>query len=216
MPLSILDHIANLIFVGAYWVKDILWLRILSIVGSLMILPYYYFQPETLWAPMMWSFVFISIHGYRAHGIIQERRPIQFHGDEEILYNTVFRSLTPHEFQRLLTIGHWQDLDAGTKLQSSGESGNILTAVLDGEVEACREGKLIANLGPGDLVGMTRIFNESPEFYDATVTRPTRVMQWNYTDVHELLSSDQDMAFSLHKIAGAAIAGKLIGLVQSS
>jgi len=216
MPLVILDHIANLIFVTAYWVKDILWLRIFSIVGSLMILPYYYFQIEPLWAPMMWSCVFISIHGYRAWGITQERRPIRFHGDEEILYNTVFRSLTPHEFRRLLAIGHWQDLKEGTKLQSTGESGDTLTAVLDGELEARREGKLIANLGSGDLVGMTRIFNESPEFYDATVTRPTRVMQWNYADVHKLANSDQNIAFSLNKIAGAAIARKLIGLVQSS
>ena len=40
-------------------------------------------------------------------------------------------------------------------------------------------------------------------------------MQWDYEDLHNLANSDQDMAFSLNKIAGAAIADKLMGLIQS-
>ncbi len=36
MSLNFLDNLANLIFVSAYWVKDILWLRLLAIVGSLV------------------------------------------------------------------------------------------------------------------------------------------------------------------------------------
>jgi hypothetical protein len=215
MPITIFDHIANLIFVGAYWVKDILWLRVFSIVGSLVILPYFYFQPDTAWAPMFWSCIFISINSYRAYGIVQDRRPIQFHGDEGILYNKAFKSLTPHQFRRLLDIGRWHDLDVDTKLETTGVPEKTLTVILDGEVEARREGKLLASLVSGDLVGTSRIFNDSPNFYDATVTRPTRVMQWDYEEVHKLAGSDQDMAFSLNKIAGAAIADKLIGLVQS-
>ncbi len=35
MYLNILDILSNLIFIGAYWVKDILWLRLLAMVGSL-------------------------------------------------------------------------------------------------------------------------------------------------------------------------------------
>jgi hypothetical protein len=216
MPITILDHMANLIFVGAYWVKDILWLRVFSIVGSLVVIPYYYFQSETLWAPMFWSCVFISIHSYRAFGIVQERRPIQFHGDEEILYNKAFKSLTPRQVQHLLDMGSWHVLDVGTKLYSTGESGKTLTVILDGEVEAWREGNLLASLVSGDLLGAPRFYNDSPNFYDATVTQPARVMQWDYEDVHKLAGSDQDLAVSLNKIVGAAVAQKLISIVQSS
>ena len=58
MHLNLIDDLANLIFVGAYWVKDILRLRLLAIVGSLVVIPYYLLQTEPLWAPMMWSCVF--------------------------------------------------------------------------------------------------------------------------------------------------------------
>ena len=78
MYLNIIDDLANLIFVGAYWVKDILWLILLSIVGSLTVIPYYLLRTKPLWTPAMWSCVFISINATRACGIVKERRPVAF------------------------------------------------------------------------------------------------------------------------------------------
>ncbi len=66
MHLNVLDNLANLIFVSAYWVKDILRLRLLAIVGSLVVIPYYLLQKDPLWTPMIWSCVFISIHAVAA------------------------------------------------------------------------------------------------------------------------------------------------------
>jgi hypothetical protein len=68
MHLNVIDDLTNLIFIGAHWVKDILWLRLLSIVGSLIVIPYYLLQTEPLWTPMMGSCVFISIHATRTPG----------------------------------------------------------------------------------------------------------------------------------------------------
>jgi hypothetical protein len=79
MSLNFLDNLANLIFVSAYWVKDILWLRLLAIVGSLVVIPYYLLQTEPLWTPMMWSCVFISIHGVRAWGIVKRASARRVH-----------------------------------------------------------------------------------------------------------------------------------------
>jgi hypothetical protein len=73
MYLNALDNLANLIFLGAYLVKDILWLRLLAMMGSLVLIPYYLLRPEPLWPPVMWSCVFIGIHAMRAWGIVKER-----------------------------------------------------------------------------------------------------------------------------------------------
>ena len=83
MYLNALDNLSNLIFIGAYWVKDILWLRLLAMAGSLVLIPYYLFQKDPLWTPFVWSCVFITIHAIRAWGIMKERRPIAFSGDEQ-------------------------------------------------------------------------------------------------------------------------------------
>ena len=39
MQLEAFDDAGNFVFVAAYLVKDILWLRLLSIAGSLVVLP---------------------------------------------------------------------------------------------------------------------------------------------------------------------------------
>jgi hypothetical protein len=215
MLLNVLDDLVNLIFVGAYWVKDVLWLRLLCIVGSLMIIPYYLLQTKPLWTPTMWSCVFIGIHATRAWGIIKERRPVAFTGDEQLLYDKTFSVLSPQQFKRLLAIGKWQDLDRGYVLHSIGDPSDSLEAVVRGELEARRDGRVLGHARPGDLAGLASVLGGSPELFDTTVTQPARVIRWRLTDLQELAGADESLTSALRKIAGAAIAEKLIRFVQT-
>ena len=215
MSLNILDTLANLIFVSAYWVKDILWLRLLAIVGSLVVIPYYLLQNNPLWTPMIWSCVFISIHATRAWGIMKERRPIAFTDDEQLLYDKTFGALSPQQFKRLLAIGEWRDLDRGYVLHSTGDPSDLLEAVVRGELEARRHGRVLGHSRPGDLAGLASVLGGSPELYDATVTQPARVMRWRFADVQELAGADESLTSALRKIAAAALADKLIRAVQA-
>ncbi len=214
MPLNVIDHLANLIFVGAYWVKDILWLRLLAIVGSLTVIPYYLLRTEPLWTPMIWSCVFISIHATRAWGIVKERRPVAFTADEQFLYDKAFRALSPQQFKRLLAIGEWQDLDRGFVLHSTGDPPDSLEAVVRGELEARRDGRLLGHAHPGDLAGLASVLGGSPELFDTTVTQPARVMRWRLAELQKFVGMDESLTSTLRKIAAAAIAEKLIRFVQ--
>ena len=215
MHLNLIDDLANLIFVGAYWVKDILRLRLLAIVGSLVVIPYYLLQTEPLWTPMMWSCVFISINATRAWGIVKERRPVTFTGDEQLLYDKTFRALSPQQFKRLLAIGEWQDLNRGYVLHSTGDPSGSLEAVVRGELEARRDGRVLGHARPGDLAGLASVLGGSPELFDVTVTVPARVMRWRLSDLQKFAGADESLTSALRKIAGAAIAEKLIRYVQT-
>jgi hypothetical protein len=214
MHLNVIDHLANLIFLGAYWVKDILWLRLLSILGSLVVIPFYLLRPEPLWPPIMWSCVFISVHALRAWGIVKERRPVAFTGDEQLLYEKTFSTLSPQQFKRLLAIGEWQDLERGHVLHYTGDPPDSLEAVVRGELEARRHGRMLGHARPGDLVGLASVLRSSPELYDATVTQPARVMRWRRADLQKFAGADESLTSALRKIAGAALAEKLIRAVQ--
>jgi hypothetical protein len=204
MLLNALDDLVNLIFVGAYWVKDVLWLRLLSIVGSLMIIPYYLLQTKPLWTPTMWSCVFISIHATRAWGIMKERRPVALTADEQLLYDKTFSALSPQQFKRLLAIGEWQDLGRGYVLHSTGDPPDSLEAVVRGELEARRRGRVLGHARPGDLAGLASVLGGSPELFDATVTQPARLMRWRIADLRELAQADESLTLTLRKIAAAA------------
>jgi CRP/FNR family cyclic AMP-dependent transcriptional regulator len=214
MHLNALDNLANLIFIGAYWVKDILWLRLLSIVGSLVVIPFYLLQPEPMWTPMIWSCVFIGVHATRAWGIVKERRPVAFTGDEQLLYDKTFSTLSPQQFKRLLAIGEWQNLERGYVVHSTGDPPDSLEAVVRGELEARRHGRVLGHSRPGDLVGLASVLSGSPELFDATVTQPARVMRWRRADLEKFVEADEKLTSALRKIAGAALAEKLIWAVQ--
>jgi hypothetical protein len=215
MPLNVLDDVANVIFLGAYWVKDILWLRLLAMLGSLVYIPYYLLQPKPLWTPTLWSCVFIGIHATRAWGIVKERRPVSFKGDEQLLYEKTFSALSPQQFKRLLTIGEWQDLDRGYVLHSAGDPPYSLEAVVRGELEARRDGRVLGHARSGDLAGLTSVLGGSLELFDTTVTQPTRVIRWRVADLQELAEADESLKSVLRRIGGAAIAEKLIRAVQA-
>lgn len=214
MPLNALDHVANLIFFGAYWVKDILKLRLLCIAGSLVVIPYYLIRPEPLWPPVMWSCVFIGIHSMRAWGVVAERRPIAFTADERLLYDKTFSTLSPRQFKRLLAIGEWQDLERGHVLHSTGDVPDSLEAVVHGELQARRHGRVLGYARPGDLAGLASVLSGSPELYDATVTRPARVMRWRRAELQKFIETDEHLTSALRKIAGAALAEHLIRAVR--
>jgi hypothetical protein len=210
LHLNALDDLANLTFLGAYLVKDILWLRLLTIVGSLVVIPFYLLQ----WTPIMWSGVFISVNAVRACGIVKERRPVAFTGDEQLLYDKTFSTLSPQQFKRLLAVGEWQDLERGHVLHSTGDPLDSLEAVVRGELEARRHGRVLGHARPGDLAGLASVLSGSPELYDATVTQPARVMRWRRADLQKSVGVDESLTSALRKIAGAALAEKLIRAVQ--
>ncbi len=164
---------------------------------------------------MMWSCIFISIHAVRAWGIMKERRPVTFTRDEQFLYEKTLNALSPQQFERLVASGEWQDLDRGYVLHPTGDSSDSLEAVVSGELEARRNGRVLGHARPGDLAGLASVLGGSPELFDALVTQPARVMRWRVTDLQKLAGVDESLTSALRKIAAAAIAEKLIRAVQA-
>lgn len=70
-----LVNVSNIVFLAAFSVRDVLKLRLLSIAGEALILPYYYFQTETLWSPVFWGAAFMLVNAVRIVAMALERRP---------------------------------------------------------------------------------------------------------------------------------------------
>jgi hypothetical protein len=47
-----LVNLSNIVFLAAYSARDVLKLRVLSLIGEAVILPYYYLQTDKLWPPI--------------------------------------------------------------------------------------------------------------------------------------------------------------------
>jgi Popeye protein conserved region len=93
LGISGLINLSNIVFLVAFSVRDVLKLRILAIVGEGLTLPYYYFQGEKLWPPIVWGAAFMIVNAIRVVAIALERRPVILSRKEEQLYRVAFSSI---------------------------------------------------------------------------------------------------------------------------
>ena len=83
-------HASNITRVFSFSAKDVMWLRVLAILASLIGLPYFYLQPVVLWEPMVWAVLFMTINAYHVWRLWMERRPVELSSDEARLYDLTF------------------------------------------------------------------------------------------------------------------------------
>jgi hypothetical protein len=97
-------NLSNIVFLVAFSRRDVLTLRILSFVGEGVILPYYYFETEKLWPPLLWSLAFMGVNAARIVSTALERRPVVLSDKEEQLYRVAFSSVDKREFLGLVSL----------------------------------------------------------------------------------------------------------------
>lgn len=76
-----LIHIANVVYLASYAVKDMRVLRWLTIVGIVLLIPYY--LSYDLWAAASWNGLFLGINLYRLKTANNSPATLQLHDHEK-------------------------------------------------------------------------------------------------------------------------------------
>ena len=71
--MEILINAANILYLFAYFVRDILWLRGLTIIAALCLVPYFYLQAEPLMTAICWNLFFAALNFCWVIRLIGER-----------------------------------------------------------------------------------------------------------------------------------------------
>src|SRR5258705_7089869 len=148
-----LINFSNILFLVAFSVRDVLWLRILAIVGEGLTLPYYYFQGEKLWPPIVWGAAFMLVNAVRVVAIALERRPVVLSDREERLHRVAFSSIDKREFLKLVSLAQWVDCSPGEIILEKGQHLSEAIVVIAGDLEAILSGNSRMALRPGQLIG---------------------------------------------------------------
>jgi len=119
-----LIHSANVIYLVSYVMRDILWLRVFTVIAAACLILYFYFLPEPLLTPVYWNILFITLNVFWITRLLLERRPVQLTADEKQLCELVFRLVSPREMINLLKIGTWETAEANECLVAGVRSGS--------------------------------------------------------------------------------------------
>lgn len=207
--LDVLITVANLIYLCSYAVRDILWLRILTVVGATLLLPYYYFQAEPLWAAIGWNSVFIAINIFWIVRLLLDRRPVPLSDEEKHLYELALRNMSERQAFSLFGMAKRSTVAEGTELLVQGKAVGNLTLIAGGKVNVEMNGKVVDTLGEGRFLGAAAFLSKDPHYaapVSVRATQSTRVFVWRFAELQASLSRHPDLEIDIEASLGLEIA----------
>jgi hypothetical protein len=206
-----LVNLANFAVLLALSVRDVLKLRILTLVADVIVLPYYYFQHQPLWPPIFWGVAFIIVNAVRIVILILERRPVILSDKEQELYRVAFGSIDKRDFLKMVTLARWVDLSPGEVIVKKGHQISKAIVLISGETEAVLGGKTAFTYRPGQLIGNVSAYSGLVSPVDVVVRGPARFATWDLEHIREFTESRPHLRAKLLQIMSADLAAKLHG-----
>lgn len=105
----------------------------------------------------------------------------------------LFAHCSGRELRAIARIATQQTVTEGHDLIREGEPGDAFYAIVDGEIEVRRRGRLVARLGPGSFVGEIALLSRQPRTATVTATAPLVVLAIADTDFVELLDRKPEL-----------------------
>jgi CRP-like cAMP-binding protein len=208
--IDIAGHVAFILIALSFLVRDILWLRALSITASIASISWSWLAPpQPLWLVIGWNVVFILLNLAQIALLLRERRGVAFTDEEKELYQTSFSRFTPVEFMRLLRIASWKNADPGALLMRAGEEAGEVMLIFSGRVNVEKNGRKLAELRAGDFIGEIGFVKGTPAAASVTVLEPTRYVAWTRAALRGLLERNPSMAVVLNAELTEDMADKL-------
>ena len=203
-------HVASILTLIAYLLKDILWLRVVTIFACIAGIIFNYFvAAHPLWPVINWNIVFIVINVVQIALIIRERRGVEFTEEEQELYQTLFKNFAPFEFMKLLRLGQWKDAKVGELLAVQGQKLDNVLLIYNGLAMVEANGQEVAQLKDGNLVGEMSFVSDGVASATVRVVQPTRYLAWPKPDLRHMLRRNPSMSYAMEKVFTADLVKKL-------
>jgi hypothetical protein len=202
-------HAANIMLLAAYSVRDILWLRLFAVASSTIAMPYFLFQPTPLWAAFGWSVLFTVINVYQSWRLFRERRPVQLSAEEEEVRRLVFPDLPRREVLRVINMGSWANRALGERMIERGKSVDAISLIVQGSVQMSMEGRILGEMGPGDIVGSSLVLSGVVAEVDAVTTEPARTLRWDVPTLERYLEAKPEARNAFQRHLARDLAGKV-------
>ena len=205
----ILYHLSNGLYLLSYAVRDILWLRLITVIAGATLLASMFVKPEPPAVAIAWNLVFLGINVVRIHILLRERRPVPLAADEQHLAKLVFPMLRPRELLRLLRVGAVIDHAPGAPLVRRGQPLDRLLLVVRGTARVELPNKPTVEIGEGAFIGELCFLTGKPAAADVIAATPLRVVEWPTTALREFLADEPDLHATVQQVLGRDLAAKL-------
>jgi len=208
---TLAGHLAFGLIAFSFLVKDIFWLRIVSIAASLFSVLYNYIIPvEPMWLAINWNFVFIVVNLYHIAVILYEKREVKMDDKNEELYQTLFSEMTPVEYLKISRAAEWVTLKPGQRLITQGMPVPDLYLIYNGTVDVAVDGRWVAELKDGQFVGEMSFLTEKVATASCIVKYEAQCLVWKQREFKDLLRRNPSLYFTIQSVLSAQVSDALV------
>tara|TARA_R100001463_G_scaffold117710_1_gene173327 strand:+ start:1017 stop:1676 length:660 start_codon:yes stop_codon:yes gene_type:complete len=208
---TLAGHLAFGLIAFSFLVKDIFWLRIVSIAASLFSVFYNYTIPvEPMWLAINWNFVFIAVNLYHIGIILYEKRAVKMDDRNEELYQTLFKEMTPVEYLKISRAAEWVSLKSGQRIITQGMPVPDLYLIYNGTVDVIVDGDKVTHLKDGEFVGEMSFLTEKVATATCKVKYDTICLVWKQREFKDLLKRNPSLYFTIQSVLSAQVSDKLV------
>jgi hypothetical protein len=212
---TLAGHLAFGLIAFSFLVKDILYLRVLSILASLFSVLYNFYIPtEPMWLAINWNIIFVLVNIYHIAVIIYEKRPVKMSTKEKELHETMFRGLTPVEFLKITKIAQWKKYKTPLPIITQGKPVNDLILIYNGTVDVLVNDKKVAELKDGQFVGEMSFLTEKPATATCKVEHNAECLVWPQKDFKDLLKRNPSLYFTIQSLLSEQVSNNLVSSSQ--
>ena len=104
----------------------------------------------------------------------------------------IFSHLSDEEAKRLAAFATETSVAEGQILMKQGDYSTELIAIQEGTADVIQDGKTIASLGEGDLIGEMGLLEREPRNADVIATSPMRVMKLTHWEIRRMSEETLD------------------------
>ena len=154
-----LIHIANLIILASFLVKDVMWLRSLSVIGGCVWIGYFTVSfAEVNWSGIGWNILFTMINLWYIALLILERRPVHLTESERDLKYLIAPDLDVRSWSRLLKLG--EEVSGEKIAVQKKDHANAVLLVMGGTPSETKLNSVTSVLSRGSLIGGQSLIGE--------------------------------------------------------
>ncbi|MDA0836826.1 MAG: cyclic nucleotide-binding domain-containing protein [Planctomycetota bacterium] len=205
-----LAHVAYALIAFSFVVKDILFLRTLSIIASVSFIMF--FVHRETFIPVYWNIGFITVNVYHIIHLVSERKGIKFNEYEEELYHSIFPMFSHVEFMKLIRLAEWKVVLPGETLTQQDEEQNQMILLYHGRASVEVAGRKVAELKDGAFIGEMAFLTGESASATVVVDEETRYVAWEITKLKSFLIRNPSLRFGLQGVIGQDLSKKLRGM----
>lgn len=192
----LLGNIGFIVALLAILFKDILYLRVFAVIGSLLVYPMYMFAyDEVLWTNFGWTGAAVAINIVQIIILVRDRRPLVLEGLEKEIHDSIFYALTTRTFNKIYKLAKIEEYTNNTILFHSNESIHNLYLIINGQIEVTLQDDTKKIVSNNTFIGeQAFITSKTASATIRILSEKAILLKWDNIALHDVL--DKDVALS--------------------